>query len=243
MSAHRTDVIAHRGGLWPAAAENTLAAFEQAVAHGITMLETDVHLSKDGIIFAAHDADLKRIAGRPERLHEVPAAELERIELTDGGTLLRLADLLDAFPAAHINIDVKADRTTTAAVIRFMRARTDTRRLRLASFSTRRLQRLRRALPSIATSVGTTEVAQLLLCGSRGMRLHPSVDAVQVPASWNGIPVITPRFLRTAHARGLRVDAWTINEPQEMRRLAQLGVDGLVTDDPVTAQQVLAALE
>ena len=98
MTATRPDIIAHRGGLWPGTAENTMAAFEHAIAHGVTMLETDVHLSADGVLFAAHDDDLQRIAGRPEQLAELPAAELESIELIAGGTLPRLADLLAAFP-------------------------------------------------------------------------------------------------------------------------------------------------
>ncbi|MBD8020827.1 glycerophosphodiester phosphodiesterase family protein [Brevibacterium gallinarum] len=239
MTATRPDIIAHRGGLWPGTAENTMAAFEHAVAHGVTMLETDVHLSADGVLFAAHDDDLQRIAGRPEQLAALPAAELESIELIAGGTLPRLADLLAAFPTAHFNIDVKADRSA-AAVIRLLRDRSDTARLRLASFSTRRLHMLRQALPGIATSLGTTEVVRLRLLGARGWRLDPSVDAVQVPASRCGFPVITAGFIRAAHSLGLRVDAWTINEPAEMQRLARLGVDGLVTDEPLTARAALA---
>ena len=72
------EVIAHRGGRWPETSENTLAAFTLAAEAGVEWMETDVHASADGVLFAAHDADLSRIAGRPHLIRELPAAELDR---------------------------------------------------------------------------------------------------------------------------------------------------------------------
>lgn len=81
------EIIAHRGGLWPGMSENTLEAFTAAADAGVHWMETDVHASADGVLFAAHDADLTRIAGRPQAIRELNAAELDAIELSAGGRL------------------------------------------------------------------------------------------------------------------------------------------------------------
>ncbi len=233
------ETIAHRGGLWDDAAENTIEGFRRCADLGLDWIETDVHASRDGVLYAVHDPDLARLAGRPERLGDLDARTLDRIELTGGGRLPRLADVLEELPGVSFNIDVKADRST-ASTVRLIRAMDIGHRIRLASFSTRRLARLRAALPGVRSSAGTAEVAAFLLAGRRAAhRFDPDLDAFQVPHRRSGITVVTRRFVDRAHAAGLLVHVWTVNEPAHMRELAALGVDGIVTDHPARALAVL----
>lgn len=233
------ETIAHRGGLWDDAAENTIEGFRRCANLGLDWIETDVHASRDGVLYAVHDPDLARLAGRPERLGDIDARTLDRIELTGGGRLPRLADVLEELPGVSFNIDVKADRST-ASTVRLIRAMDIGYRIRLASFSTRRLARLRAALPGVRSSAGTAEVAAFLLAGRRAAhRFDPDLDAFQVPHRRSGITVVTRRFVDRAHAAGLLVHVWTVNEPAHMRELAALGVDGIVTDHPARALAVL----
>ncbi|WP_137824083.1 glycerophosphodiester phosphodiesterase family protein [Brevibacterium sp. 2SA] len=238
------EIIAHRGGLWPGTSENTLTAFTAAWDAGITWMETDVHASADGVLFAAHDADLRRIADCPHLIRDLLADELDAIDLVDGGRLPRLGELVDALPGAKWNIDVKAPESI-AAMVRFVLVRGIEDSLRLASFSDATLRRLRASLPGVATSAGTGETARFLLgvlpgFPTRGLlELAPDLDAFQVPMRWKGVPIVTRSFVDRAHRLGLEVHVWTINDAADMRTLAGLGVDAIVTDDVPLAQATL----
>src|SRR5699024_623315 len=193
------EIIAHRGGLWPGMSENTLEAFRAAAQAGAHWMETDVHTSADGVLFAAHDSDLPRIAGRPETTREPPAhepdeVELGEIELVAGGRLPRLESLFEALGGVEWNIDVKA-RDSIGPMIRFVHNFDAADRIRLASFDSPTLRRLRTALPGVRTSTGTTETALFALGRMPGMPDHgpvplaAEVDALQVPRRYKGIPV------------------------------------------------------
>lgn len=238
------EIIAHRGGRWPGTSENTLAAFTAAADAGVRWMETDVHASADGVLFAAHDPDLRRIANRPHLIRELPAEELDGIDLVAGGRIPRLGDLFDALPDALWNIDVKAP-ATIAAMVRFVRARRVEDRLRLASFSDATLRTLRELLPAVRTSAGTGEIARLVLGALPGLPAHgllrvpPGLDAVQVPLRWRGVPVVTEGFVDRVDRIGLEVHVWTIDDPSVMRGLAGIGVDGIVTDEVALAMTTL----
>lgn len=237
------ETIAHRGGLWDTTAENTLAGFRRAAALGLEWIETDVHASRDGVLYAVHDPDLGRLAGTEHTIGSLNAADLDAVELHSGGSLPRLSDVLDELPDVSFNIDVKADRSTAATIRLVQRMRVDSR-IRLASFSSRRLQRMRAALPGVRSSAGTAEVARFLSRGARAAaHLDPSVDALQVPYRSGPLPVVTSRFVGEAHRAGLLVHVWTVNDPQLMCALADLGVDGVVTDYPELALTTLAACD
>ena len=124
-------------------------------------------------------------------------------------------------------------------------------RVRFASFSARRLAVLRRQEPRATTSLGVGDVLTLVLHAEAGLRLPGTrwswtkgrVDAVQVPARYGRVPVVTERFVAQAHRDGLEVHVWTVDEPEEMRRLAAMRVDGIVTDVPALALEVLGGQE
>lgn len=242
-------VLAHRG-LVPhdaeGVAENTLAAFAAAHAAGATYVESDCHLTADGEVILFHDDDLARVAGDPRPVAEVSLRELQAIMGTRGG-LLTLAEALDSFPTLRFNLDVKVE-AAAVPVGRTVAAHAD--RVLLTSFSDdRRLAALRAAAAgggSPATSGGTRTIARVLAAvATRSERLArralAGVDALQVPERHRGVRVVTRRLLDVARRTGVEVHVWTVNDPGDMRRLLEMGVDGLVTDRADTAFDVLSA--
>lgn len=240
------EIIAHRGGLWPGMSENTLEAFAAAQAVGVRWMETDVHASADGVLFAAHDAELDRIADRPHRIRDLRARELDSIELRAGGRLPRLTSLFESLPEVQWNIDVKAAHSI-APMVRVVRRLGVEDRIRLAAFASSTLRELRDALPGVRTSAGVFEVALFAAGGLPGLAdrspcpLPQGLDALQVPKEFKGVPVVTRDFVTRAHRSGLQVHVWTINDAASMCRLLDCGVDGLVTDDVPLGVQQLAA--
>lgn len=238
-------VLAHRG-LALEAPENSLLAFAHALAVGVTHLETDVHVSADGEAVIAHDADLSRVAGRPERVEQLTVAQLATIDLGGGQHLPTLAEALAAFPEARFNIDLKASGAVAPAVAAVRDAKAEDRVL-LTSFSERRRRAALRLLPGVATSASGPRFAAALLAASVG--IGPGVrgalrglHAVQIPTRALGLDTVSPARLRAYHRVGVEVHVWTVNEEDEMRRLLALGVDGLVTDRADLAMAVLSSV-
>lgn len=245
FEAERPRVLAHRG-LALDAPENTLLAFAHAQALGVTHLETDVHASADGIAMIAHDADLSRVAGRPQRVSDLAVAELARLDLGGAQHMPTLAEALDAFPHARFNIDLKSADAVAPAVAAIRAARAEDRVL-LTSFSERRRRAALALLPGVATSAsGPRFAAALLASVVRGGPLVRSalrgLHAVQIPTRAIGLDTVSPARIRAFHHAGVEVHVWTINDEPEMRRLLALGVDGIVTDRADRAVEVVRTL-
>lgn len=226
-------VLAHRG-LALEVPENTLLAFLSALAVGVTHLETDVHASADDIAVISHDDDLQRVLGRADRIDSLRFAELQKIELGSGQQFCSLADALDAFPDARFNIDLKSEASVLPAV-RAIRAAKAVDRVLVTSFSNRRQADAVRLLPGVATSASAATFGRAIATVRLGLSpltgyVLRRAQAVQVPERFRGIPIITPRTVRALHAAEVEVHVWTVNDPQEMTRLLDLGVDGLITD-------------
>ena len=228
--------MAHRGG-WvderDAPRENTLGAFRRAHDLGYTYMETDVHLTRDGVLVAFHDESLERLTGRPGTISDITLAELNGDRTDPSDRVPTMDELLEALPKARFNIDMKAD-STVAPLWDVISAHACQDRVCVASFSARRLGRFRRlAGPGVATSTGQAEVVwhvvPLLPHYVQGAGV-----ALQVPVArrvaGRMITVVTPRLVANAHARGLVVQVWTIDEADEMDRLITMGVDGLITN-------------
>jgi glycerophosphoryl diester phosphodiesterase len=226
--------LAHRGGA-SEAPENTLPAFQRAVDLGYRYLETDVHATADGVVVAFHDDDLSRTCGRPGLIHELTWAELATARVAGTEPIPRLDELLAAFPETRFNIDCKADRAVVPLGDELDRAHA-LDRVCVGAFSDRRLVRLRRRFGrSLCTSAGPIETGVLRLTHVA----PPGPLVAQVPVRVRGVTVITRRFVEACHRRGIEVHAWTIDEPAEMERLLDLGVDGLMSDVPATLRDVL----
>jgi glycerophosphoryl diester phosphodiesterase len=226
--------FAHRGGAGEAP-ENTLPAFEQAVSQGYRYLETDAHVTADGVVVAFHDDDLTRTCGRPGRISELPWSEVAAARVDGREPIPRLVDLLEAFPDARLNIDCKTDQVVGPLGDELERCGAIDR-VCIGSFSGRRLRRMRRRYgPALCTSYGPVELGVLkVLRVSR-----TGVAAVQSPVTWHGRTIIDRRFVERCHARDIVVHVWTIDDRDEMSRLLDLGVDGIMTDRPAVLRQVL----
>ncbi|RAX21296.1 glycerophosphodiester phosphodiesterase [Actinomyces sp. Z5] len=241
----RCAVVAHRGG-GGEVAENTWSAVEHVAALGLTWMETDLRATADGVVALSHDADLARTAGDPRRIAELTWEELAAVDAGDGRPFVRLDQALTAHPGISFNIDLK-DSAVLQPALRAVRAADALGRVRFASFSARRLAVLRRQEPRATTSLGVGDVARLMVRSQaalpvrRGRRTgsNEQVDAVQVPISFHRIPVVTPRFISQAHAFGMEVHVWTVDDPEQMRALANSGVDAVITDRPTLALDVL----
>lgn len=216
-----------------AAPENTLLAFVAALSSGATHIETDVHVTRDGVAVLCHDSDLRGL-GRPERIDSLTLADLRRIRLPAGQLVPSLSEALDAFPEAQFNLDVKAD-SAPAAVIRAVRDNRATRRVLITSFSEGRRRRTVAGLPGVATSPSSVEFARVFAAASVNAqtltrRLLLGFAAVQVPERAGILRIVSPRFMRLMQTIGVEVHVWTVNDAMVMNRLLNLGVDGLVTD-------------
>jgi len=231
--------FAHRGGAADGL-ENTLAQFRRAVAAGYRYIETDVHATADGKLVAFHDTTLDRVTDGAGRIADLPWEDVRQARVAGSEPVPLFEDLLEEFPEVRWNVDIKAEPALRPLLD--LIERTDSwDRICVGSFSESRVVRAQHlAGPRLATSYGTRGVLGLRL-RSWGIPagLRRSAIAAQVPESQSGIPVVDRRFVRAAHARGLQVHVWTINEPDRMHRLLDLGVDGIMTDHIGTLRKVL----
>ncbi|MEU7904580.1 glycerophosphodiester phosphodiesterase [Actinoplanes sp. NPDC049118] len=234
--------FAHRGGA-AEGDENTAEAFGRAVALGYRYVETDVHATADGVPVVFHDPSLRRLTGTAGRVADLRWADLATLRVGGAGAVPRLDEVLAAWPQVRFNIDVKADDAAGPTVEAVRRAGARDRVL-LASFSDARLARVRAlAGPGIATSLGQREVLRLRVSSVAGtrLRLPASAAAAQVPARFGPVTVVDRRFVSRAHRLGLQVHVWTIDDPAEMHRLLELGVDGIMTDRTEVLRDVYTA--
>ena len=243
-------ILAHRGdsACYP---ENTLPAFESARDLGVDVIETDVHITKDGKVIIWHDDTLDRETNGSGIVEAHTMSELLSLDagynfsnddsLTfpfrgKGVTMLPFEEALEVLPDMRFNVDLKTKDTALGnAFIEIVRRQKAQDRVLCASFHSSNLLHVRKAAPEIGTSMATGEVLKLLLL----QKLHLPVRkeaipgiAFQVPVSQGPITVITPGFIRRFHELGLYIQVWTINDADEMLRLLTLGVDGIFTDDP-----------
>lgn len=235
--------FAHRGGAGQGA-ENSLATFQRAVDLGYRYLETDVHATADGALLAFHDRTLRRVTDRSGRLARLTLAQVRRARIGGREEIPLLADLLDAFPGVRFNIDVKAPGAVRPLVDVIRRTAAHDR-VCIASFSDRRLAQVRAALgPGVATAFGPRGVAALRaatrLPALRRL-VRSDVPCVQIPVGAGSLRLVTRPLLELAHEMGLRVHIWTIDDPLQMGELLDLGVDGIMTDQPERLRDVLAS--
>ncbi|MDF3302356.1 glycerophosphodiester phosphodiesterase [Streptomyces tropicalis] len=231
--------FAHRGGAADGL-ENTAAQFRRALALGYRYLETDVHATADGRLVAFHDPTLDRVTDGAGRIADLPWETVAQARVGGREPVPLLEELLETFPGARWNVDVKAEPALRPLLELIERADAWDR-VCVGSFSEARVARAQRlAGPRLATSYGVRGVLGLRL-RSWGLPVaaRRSAVAAQVPVAQSGVPVVDARFVRAAHARGLQVHVWTVNEPEPMHRLLDLGVDGIMTDHIDTLRAVL----
>ena len=237
--------IAHRGGALENP-ENTLAAFQDAIKLGYKVIETDLRVTRDGVLTIHHDETLQRSAAIPDRIGGRTWQELSTINVFGNHRILTLDELVDSIPDDIVlNIDPK-DYEVVEPLAKFFAARPQMQsRICLGSFSSDRLMRIREKLPEIAMSLGGREIAMMVI-RSRFNRLasalrdkFPNQIAIQVPVRAYGIDIVRPQFVKFVHELGMQVHVWVVDEPKEMHRLYDMGVDAIMTDRPRILKQVL----
>lgn len=224
-----------------------MLAHLSALAAGAEYLETDVRATADGIAVLCHDPDLERVAGAKLIIEESTLAQLQQVDLGQGQRIPTLAEFLDAFPDARVNLDLKSSAAVGPAVAVIRRARAIDRVL-IGSFSNDRRRRAVSGLQGVATSASRWAATTAMFAARFGLGfLLPlvlrGVDAVQVPAHAGPLSLSGPRTIRRLHRAGVEVHYWTVNEPGEIARLLRAGADGVVTDRIDLALRVWAELK
>ncbi len=238
--------FAHRGGATHpdlVGLENTHAAFAHAVAQGFRYLETDVHATRDGILLAFHDEVLDRVTDATGRIADLDHSTVRRARIGGREEIPTLASLLEAFPGARFNIDLKS-AAAVAPLADLVQRTAAHDRVCVGSFSEARVAAFRRALDRpVATACAPRAVAGLRFAPTRRLarRLSGHGNVLQVPHRRGPVRVVTAELVARAHAVRRPVHVWTVDEPDEMHALLDLGVDGLMTDRTDVLKRVLVA--
>ncbi len=249
--------FAHRGASL-IAPENTLESFRLAAQSGAGGLELDVHMTSDGRIVVIHDDSVDRTTEstglvRRMTLHEVQSLDAGYRFNLDGGTAYsyrgrgvrvpELGEVLREFPRYKVNIDIKEEQLgVEATLLETIEDAGAGDRVLVVSEMPAVVERVRELSGNnISTGASRQEIGNFYRLSRLRLEflIHPLYDALQVPVEYGGREVVTSRFLKAAHGRGVRVDVWTIDDPDEMRRLLDLGVDVIMTNRPEVLEGVL----
>ncbi|MCB9540568.1 MAG: glycerophosphodiester phosphodiesterase [Myxococcales bacterium] len=242
--------IAHRGGaaLYP---ENTLYAFRRAARdHATDLIETDVHLSADGVVVVAHDPTLERctdgrgaIADTPwDALWRLDAARERRAPPGHATGIPGLAEVFDALPAMRWNIDLKPDQPALVpAFVEVVRAAGAVDRVCCGSEHDAIAAALYDALPEATHFMPRDAlIAWVTAVHTGGARpADPRWRVIDMPYAWQGMTLVTPALLQAAADDGLWVNVWTVDDAPTMRTLVDMGVGGIMTDRPDLLRTVL----
>ena len=233
--------MAHRGGAIEHL-ENTMPAFQACVDLGYRYLETDVQVTADGVLVAFHDPTLERVTRQSGRIDSLTWSQVSEARIGGRESIVRLEDLLAAWPDVRFNLDIKA-AGVLAPLVRLVHRLKVADRICLGSFSDARIAAARRLFgPSLCTSLGPRGVAALRLSSysprAAGL-VRIQAGCAQVPLQLGGRALVDERFVSVAPARGLQVHVWTVDDPAGAEAMLDLGVDGIMTDRPAMLREVL----
>ena len=253
-------VIAHRGGrsLGP---ENTIYTFRRAVDLGVDALEIDVHLTQDKHLAVIHDKTVDRTTNGSGAVAGYKLADLQKLDAGyrwsadkrnpfplrgKGIKIPSLAEVFQAFPQMRINIEIKDPKPAAiTSLCRTIQDHNRSQKVMIASFDAGALNKFRSICPAVATSAGASEAIWFYWLQKMHMEstVSPNAQALQVPENYGDLHVANKRFVEAAHARNMRVQVWTVNDIDSMKRLLKQGVDGIMTDYPQHLLEILAIHE
>jgi glycerophosphoryl diester phosphodiesterase len=242
-------VFAHRGGggLYP---ENTLEAFKYSASMGVDVLELDVHSTADGALVVMHDSTLDRTTNGAGRVSQMTLAQLKKLDAgfhftPDGGktypfrgkgvTVPTLQEIFDALPDKTFNVEPKqAEPSVVKPLCEILRGRKMTENVIVGSFRQQAIDEFRAECAEVATAATPAEVRDFLALYKLGLgeSYSPPMQVLQVPERLGSLEIVSRDFLETARKLNLKVHVWTINETEDMQRLLEMRVDGIMTDYP-----------
>ncbi len=244
---HKPRLFAHRGTSL-LAPENTKAAFDLCLAYKADVIETDVRLSKDGIVMVTHDETLERTTNGQGLVRDLNASELQRLDASTGfidchgepytgeiQRLITLDELLVQYRGVGVNIDIKdkdtraADAVAKAINQHEIQYQTPTW-INVGSFHADTIAHFRTIAPHISTAATRQEVARLVFGSAK--RIDPHYRILQIPTKYWGIQLTGARLMNKVHRLNCEIVYWTINNSKQMQRLIEKGCDGIVTDRP-----------
>ncbi|MGE5589867.1 MAG: glycerophosphodiester phosphodiesterase [Bacillota bacterium] len=255
-------ILAHQGAS-AYAPSNTIPSFGKALELGADVLELDVHLTRDGAIVVAHDDTVDRLTDGTGRICDFALADLQKLDAgyrftPDGGAtypyrgqgiyIPTLEEVFRTFPQARVNIEIKeGDQPIAGPLADLIHSMGKTKQVLVASVYSDAINAFRKAAPDVATSASKNEILSLVVQWKLGLgfQYHAPADALQIPYETresSGIDLAREGLIRVAHGRNVKVHYWTVDDPQEMRRLLALGADGLITDKPDVALDVMRAM-
>jgi glycerophosphoryl diester phosphodiesterase len=248
-------IMAHRGGkgLWP---ENTIYGYQKALETGVDVLEIDIWRTKDNVVVVNHDETVDRTTNGTGKINTFTLDELQQLDAGyswsvdgtypyrgAGHTISTLDQVLNQFPDARFNIDMKENSGELIdALCEHIEKHGAHDRIIVASFHQRALYTFRKRCPNVRTSAGVWEIIRFIILS----RLHltglytPPFAAFQLPDRAGPISVVNSTFIDAAHSRGIEVHPYTINDKADMHHLIEWGVDGIITDYPDRLKEVLA---
>ena len=242
LNSNKKLAIAHRGGIsrYP---ENTMEAFQEAIDLGYKYLETDIQVTSDNKLVIFHDDKLDRLTNVSGKLKERSWDEIKHTKINNKYSIPMLSELITSWPDIKINIDPKID-DCIGPLIDFLKKNDVFDRVCIGSFSQSRLDILRKELGTkLCTSAGPSEVFKIKFPFLSSPNNHIKANCIQVPVKYYGIKIINEKFVNFCHSQDLQVHAWTINDPEEMSNLLDIGVDGIISDNINELKNILVESE
>lgn len=250
LSAEYPLRFAHRGSrvLWP---ENTAEAFQGAVDLGYVYIETDIRITRDGVVIVFHDGTLDRVTNGTGRVDQWDLADLQRLDaawwfdeksdypLRGTGVRIRtLAEVFETWPDVHFNLDMKGSQMEWAVADVIKRHGREDSTL-VGSFVDHRVAKFRRVTRgAVAVAAGPSLAAAMFAASRVGRTVRRTAPAFQLPFDYKSLP-LDRKYIDAIHKSGAQVHAWTVNEAADIHRLLDMGVDGIVSDRPDILNDVI----
>jgi len=253
-------ILAHRAGAL-VVPENTIEGWaESRIRYQPDVWELDVHLTEDDSLVVIHDEAVDRTTNGSGLVRELTFAEIRELDAgfwftpDSGGTypwrgkglrIPTLGQVFDSFPRDFFNIEIKDSLTYAAArLVGIIREKRMQNQVVVVSVYAEVLECFREFDPSVATAATPEEIRKFVIWGKLGLGFlaRTPMDAVQVPEYSGSIHVVTPGFVKRCHRKGIQVHVWTVNDAEAIKRLLEMGADGIITDRPDVADRVFKTI-
>ena len=214
--------------------ENSFEAFNSVIQMGYRYIETDLRMTLDKEVIAFHDPDLRRLFNLDLQVKDLTFNEIANLFKEKNCNLLTLKDALRKFPRIHFNIDLKVEEVIQDS-IKVVADLNAFDRVCFASFHSSRTRKVLRHNQNAIISMGMKDVALFKFFNLN----DKNIKIIQIPLKWKGIKILTRNLIKKANISNLQVHVWTINDRKTINNLIDLGVNGIVTDEPELLMEIM----